>query len=178
MFWSSGENPGFGPINLPGKGPHLSTVRWVELTLELNVYNYIICNRVRWGARCLALRTRNGRFKNSFIPGGTLPTHLAYMYSPNCGRNMMGFLPKHMALYLRISYSIRLPDRQTCSSQDNLLLSDQSTWLEAQLTPLICIGDGSHPLISLNYLPTIRLIPHAVSCVCVCMREREYMYFN
>ena len=28
-----------------------------------------------WGAICLALRTRNGRLKNSFIPGGTLPTH-------------------------------------------------------------------------------------------------------
>ena len=24
---------------------------------------------------CLALRTRNGRLKNSFNPGGTLPTH-------------------------------------------------------------------------------------------------------
>ena len=24
---------------------------------------------------CLALRTRNGRLKNSFDPGGTLPTH-------------------------------------------------------------------------------------------------------
>ena len=28
---------------------------------------------MRWGAGCLALRTR---FKNYFIPGGTLPTHL------------------------------------------------------------------------------------------------------
>ena len=26
-------------------------------------------------AGCLALRTRNGRLKNSFNPGGTLPTH-------------------------------------------------------------------------------------------------------
>ena len=26
---------------------------------------------------CLALRTRNGRLKNSFNPGGTLPTHPA-----------------------------------------------------------------------------------------------------
>ena len=32
---------------------------------------------MRWGAGCLALRTRNGRFKNSFISGGTLLTHPA-----------------------------------------------------------------------------------------------------
>ena len=33
--------------------------------------------QVHWGAGCLALRTRNGRLKNSFSPGGTLPTHPA-----------------------------------------------------------------------------------------------------
>ena len=28
-----------------------------------------------WETKCLSLRTRNGGLKNSFIPGGTLPTH-------------------------------------------------------------------------------------------------------
>ena len=37
--------------------------------------------QVHWGAGCLALRTRNGRLKNSFSPGGTLPTH------PACSQN-------------------------------------------------------------------------------------------
>ena len=38
----------------------------------------------------LALRTRNGGFKNSFTPGGTLPTHLVAPMKWKC--DMMGFL--------------------------------------------------------------------------------------
>ena len=37
---------------------------------------------MRWGAGCLVLRTRNGRLKELFVPGGTLPTH------PDCSPSL------------------------------------------------------------------------------------------
>ncbi len=37
---------------------------------------------MHWGAGCLALRTRNGRLKELFVPGGTLPTH------PDCSPSL------------------------------------------------------------------------------------------
>ena len=45
----------------------VGTVTITYLTIR-DLYN--------WEARCLALRTRNDGFKNFFIPGGTLTTHL------------------------------------------------------------------------------------------------------
>ena len=30
---------------------------------------------MHWGAGCLALRTRNAKLKELFVPGGTLPAH-------------------------------------------------------------------------------------------------------
>ena len=41
-----------------------------QITVKLHNYD-----TVHWGAGCLALRTKNGRFKNCFIPGGILPTN-------------------------------------------------------------------------------------------------------
>ena len=58
-------------------------------TLYLNMF-------VHWEARCLALRTRNGGFENSFIPGGTLPTHLVAPKEWRC--DMTGFLTIHISI--------------------------------------------------------------------------------
>ena len=59
-----------------------------------------------WITGCLALRTRNGGLKNSFIPGGTLPTHPA---TPKKGKyDMMGFLTNTLQYF-----SLKLPDLNT-----------------------------------------------------------------
>ena len=72
---------------------------------------------MHWGARCLALRTRNGRLKNSFIPGGTLPTSPA---DPKSGHVTKGV---HILAntILFISFTLLLPD-YTCGA-DIFLLS-------------------------------------------------------
>ena len=46
---------------------------WKDRSIVSMLTNYK--TQVHWGAGCLALRTRNGRLKNSFSPGGTLPIH-------------------------------------------------------------------------------------------------------
>ena len=58
-------------------------------------------------AGCLALRTRNGRLKNSFNPGGTLPTHPVGPKKWTC-IDMRGLLkwPNTSLSYLLYTYSM------------------------------------------------------------------------
>ena len=63
-----------------------------------------------WEARCLALRTRNGGLKNSFIPGGTLPTRLVAPRKWTC--DMVGRaynLHRHIKLRLYTSVYTKTP---------------------------------------------------------------------
>ena len=71
----------------------------------------IATHMLSWITGCLALRTRNGRFKNSFIPGGTLPTHPVAPKKWKC--DMMGFLTNTLQY-------VRLPDLKV----DLLFLQD------------------------------------------------------
>ena len=51
--------------------PHICGYVQVSKLVTISIH------MLSWITGCLALRTRNGRLKNSFIPGGTLPTHPA-----------------------------------------------------------------------------------------------------
>ena len=63
-----------------------------------------------WEARCLALKTGNDGFKNSFIPGGTLTTHLVapkkrHVIIIMVGKNLQC---TKLKLYIIISTSVML----------------------------------------------------------------------
>ena len=87
----------------------------------------------------LALRTRNGRLKNSFIPGGTLPTHPA---GPKSGRVTKGVHTLHNTILSFISFTLLLPD-YTCGADIlsfTMLMNPPKSFVGGCLATKVFIG--------------------------------------
>ena len=64
------------PIDLVNANPYFVVIMH-HVTSHFIQYMQLMyfSDRMHWSAECLALRTRNGRLKELFVAGETLPTH-------------------------------------------------------------------------------------------------------